>query len=86
MAHFIGYLKGSRGEVSRLGRKTTGVDATARGWDIGGGVRVFHRNGCDHVEFVLNGGSNGSTIKDVAVYHINGGKIVEGWKEGGEDE
>lgn len=40
MAHFIGYVQGARGEASRLGSKSSGIDATGRGWNIGGSVML----------------------------------------------
>lgn len=61
MAHFIGYLKGNRGEVSRLGSKDSGMSAIARGWNIGASVWVGHdkEKGLDFVDVTIDGGSNG---------------------------
>jgi len=67
MAHFIGYVKGNRGEASRLGSKSSGMDATARGWNIGGSVWVGYdeERGEDFVDLQIDSGSNGSmgTVK-----------------------
>ena len=38
MAHFLGSIQGSRGEASRLGTKSSGLDVTAASWS--GSVRV----------------------------------------------
>ena len=61
MGHFIGYIKGNRGDASRIGTKKSGIDATARGWNIGGSVYCFFdkERGIDIVRFMLDGGSNG---------------------------
>ena len=40
MAHFIGFVKGNRGEASRLGSKDSGMYATDQGWNIGASVYV----------------------------------------------
>jgi hypothetical protein len=60
VAHFIGYVQGSRSVASRLGTKSTGITAKAQGWDIGARVTVNHVDGRDIVEVVLTGGSNGA--------------------------
>jgi hypothetical protein len=60
MSHFYGHLRGSRGAVTRCGGKGSGIRAHARGWDVGGRVTCFHKDGKDHVRFTLTGGSNGS--------------------------
>ncbi len=57
MARFIGFLRGGRGEVSRLGTPSSGIVATAQGWDIGGEVTIHDANGVDIVEFTLTRGS-----------------------------
>ena len=38
MAHFYGTLQGNRGEASRLGTKSSGLDVVAASWE--GAVRV----------------------------------------------
>lgn len=60
MAHFIGYVQGSRGEASRVGTTSSGMSAIARGWDVGGQVCAYNddKTGMDYVEFSVNGGSN----------------------------
>ncbi len=61
MGHFIGYLKGNRGEASRLGSKDSGMSAIARGWNIGAQVWVGYdeEKGLDFVDVTIDGGSNG---------------------------
>ena len=41
MAHFYGTLQGQRGQASRLGSKSSGLDTTAASWQ--GSVRVYLR-------------------------------------------
>lgn len=62
MAHFIGFINGSRGEASRLGTKNSGIEARAQGWNIGGRVAVRHNatTGKDEVTLEVTTGSNGS--------------------------
>ena len=76
MAHFRGTLEGSRGQVSRLGTKNSGVQVTADGWDVGAGVDVGHRQDPstglslgDRVLVCLTGGSN-QTGPRGAIAHI----------------
>lgn len=61
MAHFIGHLQGARGPASRLGGKSSGIDATARGWDLGGNVNLQYNEQTeqDSISFTLDAGSNG---------------------------
>lgn len=60
MARFIAYVKGQRGEASRLGTKSSGIRTQAQGWDIGGFVTV-RSNGSDEdvVCVTITRGSNG---------------------------
>ena len=58
MAHFYGIVKGNKGEESRCGTKSSGLLATAQGWDIGGKVRIDHIQGRDVVTLGFSGGSN----------------------------
>lgn len=48
MAHFYGTLQGSRGESTRCGTKTSGMEAIAASWD--GAVRTYlsERDGVTH--------------------------------------
>ena len=55
MAEYIGYLRGNRGQVSRLGSKSSGMVAEARGWNHGGSI-ALEVDG--DIVLSLNGGSN----------------------------
>ena len=74
MSHFYSRIKGSRGEATRCGTKSSGIRANATGWDIGGTCKV-HFNpqlGTDVVEFYLTNGSNGHSSTRVAAFaYIN---------------
>jgi len=61
MAHFYGILRGSRSPATRCGTKTSGLTASARGWDIGARIEARHYDylGDDTIELYLDGGSNG---------------------------
>lgn len=68
MAHFIGFVQGNRGEASRLGSKDSGIEATARGWDIGGGIKIFHNKetGKDELRIYVDKGSNNRSSTMIA--------------------
>jgi hypothetical protein len=80
MAHFISFIRGNRGEASRLGSKDSGIKASAQGWDCGISVNGrCDRN--DHNRFAAfattgsNGGGSstwlGSCGKDSDGYKIS---------------
>jgi len=58
MAQFYASIKGSRGEVTRLGHKSSGIEGHIRGWDIGVKVVMSHENGKDVCRIYATGGSN----------------------------
>ena len=47
MAHFLGSIQGSRGEASRLGTKSSGLDVTAASWSGSVRVRLWFDHACD---------------------------------------
>ena len=60
MEHFWGSIQGSRGKVTRLGTKRSGLTVEAQGWDIGARVEVEHDNQveADAVAVWITRGSN----------------------------
>ena len=75
MAHFRAVIQGSRGDVSRLGTKASGVVAEACGWEIGGRVTVTHKDGFDIVRLYVTAGSNRSGSDTlVGTYKIGQGE------------
>jgi len=53
MAHFYGWMQGSRKEVTRMGHKASGMRSTVAGW--GGAVRVqlYEHDGVDYARVTL---------------------------------
>jgi hypothetical protein len=76
MAHFYATCQGNRGETSRTGSKSSGITATASGWDIGGYVDIHHDSdlNTDIVRLTVTHGSNrGNSGKHVVTFaKING--------------
>lgn len=59
MAHFYATVNGSRDSTAtKTGTKASGIDAHARGWDIGGRVRLRQLHGVDILDIDVTGGSN----------------------------
>ena len=65
MAHFFGEMRGSKGIVTRLGSKNSGIHAHIRGWDLGVEtfVEVNENTGEDTVFVYLTSGSTGNIQK-----------------------
>lgn len=74
MAHFIVSATGRAStRATRIGTKKTGVDAHARGWDIGGRVSCWHADDTDYVALYITAGSNNSyTDAHVATFKLTG--------------
>lgn len=53
MAHFIGTVKGGRGEASRLGHKATGLRTVAASWQGAVRVELYTRDGKDFAHVYL---------------------------------
>lgn len=51
MSHFYGVLEGSRGQATRCGTKSSGVNVTAAGWRGAVGVRVWYNADKDRDEY-----------------------------------
>lgn len=58
MAHFRGVLQGNRGEASRLGTKSSSLNAEVNGWNLGCRVLIEHKNGEDVLHISITKGSN----------------------------
>jgi hypothetical protein len=74
MAQFIGYVKGSRGEASRLGSSASGIRAQAQGWNVGVLVDGHVFEGQDVFNLYATSGSSGSGSNEF----IGTVKIVDG--------
>ena len=67
MAQFYASIRGNRGEATRLGTKSSGMQAHIRGWNLGVQVNCFTNSaGEDCFSVALTKGSNGNG----AVKHI----------------
>lgn len=53
MAHFYGTLQGARGEASRLGHKSSGLQTVAASWNGAVRVSLEHRDGKDYATVEL---------------------------------
>jgi len=63
MARFRARILTPRGDVSRLGHASTGLNTETNGWDVGIGVFAsVDDDGQDTFEVYVNGGSNGRMI------------------------
>lgn len=62
MAQFIGRIKGSKGEATRLGGKAAGMTATAKGWHCGADAVMEHGKTGDVAFASLNGGTMGDAL------------------------
>jgi hypothetical protein len=80
MAHFYGTLRGRRsGTSTRCGDISTGLTATANGWNIGGTVSVSYNptTESDEVTFHLTSGSRDRSPTAIASYTFINGSLVE---------
>lgn len=67
MARYIGFIRGNRGEASRLGSKDSGISASARGWNCGARIKIREmNNGGDQCTVYADQGSNGGDDRWVA--------------------
>lgn len=81
MAHFYGSVRGSRGAVSRLGGKPSGIHAEARGWNLGVSVRGrVDEDGNDTFDIYRTSGSR-ATSYPVLIATVTEGKLTEFIKE-----
>ena len=77
MARFIGSLRGSRGEASRLGTPASGMSADAHGWNVGGRMDMNAGGGKeDTVRMQLTGGSNGAAVPHASMWSDGVGASV----------
>ncbi len=62
MAQFYASIQGNRGEASRMGTKSSGIEGHIRGWNIGARVVCSHddKTGKDVVRVYKTSGSGGS--------------------------
>ena len=72
MARFIGYVQGQRGEASRLGSPSSGIEAEARGWNVG--VKVtghVNGDGADTFAVFVTGGSHNPSPRLIGTVRLD---------------
>ena len=73
MAQFKADIKGSRGSVSRLGGKASGITGHIRGWESGIRIEGHHDEDLGDIFMVYQTSGSGFKAKDVLV-----GKLISG--------
>lgn len=70
MSHFYADIQGNRGQATRGGSKSSGIDGHIRGWDIGCSVviRYNEQTEKDEMTIYLTSGSNGHTEKELGTF------------------
>jgi hypothetical protein len=78
MSHFYGSMKGSRGEATRCGTKSSGISVHLRGWTSGVRVYGYHdeRTGRDVFKVYQTSGSNAKKV-DLLLGTLRGGEFEE---------
>lgn len=61
MSHFYASIKGTKGEATRCGDKSRGINGHIRGWNFGVNVKMEYNadTGEDEAVVHLTGGTNG---------------------------
>ena len=76
MARFYASIQGNRGEATRMGTPSSGIEGHIRGWNIGVKVQcLVNSEGKDEVRVWVTGGSNYSTSVEMV------GKFTEDYFE-----
>ena len=73
MAQFKADIKGSRGSVSRLGGKTSGITGHIRGWESGIRVEGHNDEALGDIFMIYQTSGSGFKSKDILI-----GKLISG--------
>ena len=73
MAQFKADIKGSRGSVSRLGGKTSGITGHIRGWESGIRIEGHHDEDLGDIFMIYQTSGSGFKARDILV-----GKLISG--------
>jgi len=73
MAQFKADIQGSRGSVSRLGGKTSGITGHIRGWESGIRIEGHHDEHLGDIFMIYQTSGSGFRAKDILV-----GKLISG--------
>lgn len=86
MAQFYASIQGNRGQATRMGTKTSGMDAHIRGWNLGANVRLHYDEDkeTDVLIIEITGGSNGrhSSMHLATVHRTKDGGMQIALKQG----
>ena len=73
MAQFKADIQGSRGSVSRLGGKTSGITGHIRGWESGIRIEGHHDEDLGDIFMVYQTSGSGFKARDILI-----GKLISG--------
>ena len=73
MAQFKADIQGSRGSVSRLGGKTSGITGHIRGWESGIRIEGHHDEHLGDIFMIYQTSGSGFKSKDILI-----GKLISG--------
>ena len=73
MAQFKADIKGSRGSVSRLGGKASGITGHIRGWESGIRIEGHHDEDLGDIFMIYQTSGSGFKAKDILI-----GKLISG--------
>lgn len=76
MAQFLGSVQGQRGEVTRLGSKSSGLTVKANGWTTGIRVDASHEDGKDVFRIYRTAGSGYSLSTQLVAMVDHDGNIL----------
>lgn len=76
MAHFIAYVRGQRGEASRLGSKTSGMHSTTASWQGSVTVELYEKAGVDYALVSLNPWKGQGSAKMIYDGPVSGAPIA----------
>ena len=71
MAQFKADIKGSRGSVSRLGGKTSGITGHIRGWESGVKIEGHHDEDLGDIFMIYQTSGSGFKSRDILI-----GKLI----------
>ena len=78
MSRFYASIEGNRGEATRQGTPTSGIEAHAHGWNVGVRVRGLVDGEADEFHVYATGGSNGrSSERLIAIVRRELGGEIE---------
>lgn len=77
MAHFYGILQGARGQATRCGTRTSGMDMTAASWEGAVSVTLYEQDGRDYARVALMPWHGAGTSRVLYDGPVSGAAVVE---------